>query len=102
MLLWPARDVIYCGALEPVLYNSIEPGHDKLTPAIPSRILNFIARGHHGSRRCGSRHNPTAGAPPAFNTSLAVGPEVSGATFAEAEKLVQVTLSEPQRAIAGE
>ncbi len=34
------------------------------------------------------------GAPPAFNTSPAVGPEVFPATFAEAEKLVQLALSE--------
>jgi Asp-tRNA(Asn)/Glu-tRNA(Gln) amidotransferase A subunit family amidase len=40
---------------------------------------------------------PPAGAPPAFNTSPAIGPEVSPTTFAEAEKLVQVTLTTPQR-----
>ena len=33
------------------------------------------------------------GAPPAFGTAPAVGPEVSPATFAEAEKLVQVELT---------
>src|SRR5438067_13871867 len=32
---------------------------------------------------------PTPGAPPAFNTAPPVGPEVSPATFSEAEKLVQ-------------
>ena len=42
------------------------------------------------------------GAPPAFNTSPAVGPEVSSATFAEAEKLVQVTMTQPQRVMAAE
>ena len=46
--------------------------------------------------------NPPAGAPPAFNTSPAVGPEVSVSTFAEAEKLVQVTLTEPQRKMAAQ
>jgi Asp-tRNA(Asn)/Glu-tRNA(Gln) amidotransferase A subunit family amidase len=35
------------------------------------------------------------GAPPAFGAGPAVGPEVSATTFAEAEKLVQVTLNEP-------
>ncbi len=30
------------------------------------------------------------GAPPTFGTAPAVGPEVTAATFAEAEKLVQV------------
>src|SRR5437868_2763036 len=40
---------------------------------------------------------PTPGAPPAFNTAPPVGPEVSPASFAEAEKLVQVQLSDAQR-----
>jgi len=40
------------------------------------------------------------GAPPAFGTGPAVGPEVSPATFAEAEKLVQVQLSSADRAMA--
>jgi len=43
---------------------------------------------------------PTAGAPPAFGTSPEVGPEVSPATFAEAEKLVQVQLSAAERQTA--
>src|SRR5258708_16986940 len=34
---------------------------------------------------------PPPGMPPAFGTAPAVGPEVSAATFAEAEKLMQVT-----------
>ena len=36
---------------------------------------------------------PTPGAPPAFGTAQPVGPEVSPATFAEAEKLVQVEMT---------
>ena len=36
----------------------------------------------------------TPGAPPAFGTAPAVGPEVSAATFKEAEKLVQVEMTE--------
>ncbi len=40
---------------------------------------------------------PPAGAPPAFGTAPAVGPEVSAATFAEAEKLVQVEMSAGER-----
>jgi Asp-tRNA(Asn)/Glu-tRNA(Gln) amidotransferase A subunit family amidase len=40
------------------------------------------------------------GAPPAFNTAPAVGPDVTSSTFAEAEKLVQVELSERERAQA--
>jgi len=40
---------------------------------------------------------PTPGAPPAFGTGPGVGPEVSPATFAEAEKLTQVELTAPER-----
>ena len=39
----------------------------------------------------------TPGAPPAFGTANAVGPEVTGATFAEAEKLVQVQMTPADR-----
>jgi Asp-tRNA(Asn)/Glu-tRNA(Gln) amidotransferase A subunit family amidase len=42
----------------------------------------------------------TPGAPPAFGTAPAVGPEVTAATFAEAEKLVQVPLTAANRAQA--
>src|SRR5882762_9959830 len=40
------------------------------------------------------------GAPPAFGTAPAVGPEVSSSTFAEAEKLVQIELSAEERAVS--
>jgi len=39
----------------------------------------------------------TPGAPPTFATAPASGPEVSAATFAEAEKLVQVTMTVAER-----
>jgi Asp-tRNA(Asn)/Glu-tRNA(Gln) amidotransferase A subunit family amidase len=42
------------------------------------------------------------GAPPAFGTAPAVGPEVSSSTFAEAEKLVQFELSLEERAVAAD
>jgi Asp-tRNA(Asn)/Glu-tRNA(Gln) amidotransferase A subunit family amidase len=42
----------------------------------------------------------TPGAPPAFGTAPAVGPAVSPATFAEAEKLAQVTMTDAQRSVA--
>jgi len=45
---------------------------------------------------------PTPGAPPAFGTGPAVGPEVSPATFAEAEKLEQVQLTSAERTVAAE
>jgi Asp-tRNA(Asn)/Glu-tRNA(Gln) amidotransferase A subunit family amidase len=41
-----------------------------------------------------------AGAPPAFGAGPAVGPEVSNATFSEAEKLVQVQLNDDERNMA--
>jgi len=43
---------------------------------------------------------PPPGAPPAFGTSTPVGPEVSPATFAEAEKLVQAEMTAADRAQA--
>src|ERR1700743_3518437 len=49
----------------------------------------------------GSPQTPTTpGAPPAFGTAPPVGPEVSAATFVEAEKLMQVTMSAEHRAEA--
>jgi Asp-tRNA(Asn)/Glu-tRNA(Gln) amidotransferase A subunit family amidase len=43
---------------------------------------------------------PTPGAPPAFGTAPESGPPVSPSTFADAEKLVQVTMSPADREIA--
>jgi Asp-tRNA(Asn)/Glu-tRNA(Gln) amidotransferase A subunit family amidase len=42
----------------------------------------------------------TPGAPPTFGTAPASGPAVSPSTFAEAEKLAQVTLTAPEREMA--
>src|SRR5437660_313183 len=39
----------------------------------------------------------TAGAPPTFGTGIGSGPSVTPATFAEAEKLMQVTLTPAER-----
>src|SRR5207244_11454426 len=46
--------------------------------------------------------HPPPGARPAFGTGPAVGPDVSPATFAEAEKLAQLNLSPTDRAQAAE
>jgi Asp-tRNA(Asn)/Glu-tRNA(Gln) amidotransferase A subunit family amidase len=43
---------------------------------------------------------PPPGAPPAFGTAPEVGPPVSAATFAEAEKLVQFELTPAEREVA--
>jgi Asp-tRNA(Asn)/Glu-tRNA(Gln) amidotransferase A subunit family amidase len=45
---------------------------------------------------------PPPGAPPAFGTGPAFGPEVSPVTFAEAEKLEQVQLTTAERTVAAE
>src|SRR5206468_2868419 len=42
----------------------------------------------------------TAGAPPTFGTGPVTGPPVSASTFAEAEKLAQVTMTQPEREMA--
>ncbi len=50
-----------------------------------------------------SAQNPAApppGMPPAFGTGPLVGPEVSPTTFAEAEKLVQIELTQTELAVA--
>jgi Asp-tRNA(Asn)/Glu-tRNA(Gln) amidotransferase A subunit family amidase len=47
-----------------------------------------------------AEQSPPAGTPPAFGTTPAFGPEVTPATFAAAEKLVQVDLMEAERAMA--
>jgi Asp-tRNA(Asn)/Glu-tRNA(Gln) amidotransferase A subunit family amidase len=49
-----------------------------------------------------SEQEPTPGAPPAFGTGPAVGPPVTAASFAAAEKLVQFELTEAQRKMAAD
>jgi len=59
-------------------------------------ITSSIALLGAASAPQGHAQNPSElppGAPPAFGTAPAVGPEVSAATFAEAEKLVRVELT---------
>jgi Asp-tRNA(Asn)/Glu-tRNA(Gln) amidotransferase A subunit family amidase len=49
-----------------------------------------------------SSETPPPGAPPTFGTALPVGPEVAPATFAEAEKLMQVSMTDSQRQLAAQ
>jgi Asp-tRNA(Asn)/Glu-tRNA(Gln) amidotransferase A subunit family amidase len=65
----------------------------------PLGLLGAVAAcgDDHGTQKTAE---PTAGAPPAFNTAPPVGPEVSAATFGEAEKLMQVQLTQEQRSMA--
>lgn len=64
--------------------------------------LTPTARGEEVPQSGGTPLPQTPGAPPAFGTSPAVGPQVSAASFAEAEKIAQFPLTAPDRAeVAG-
>jgi Asp-tRNA(Asn)/Glu-tRNA(Gln) amidotransferase A subunit family amidase len=62
-------------------------------------LLGVAALGQ-GQDQAQKPAEPPPGTPPAFGTAPAVGPEVSTATFAEAEKLMQVEMSAADRAVA--
>src|SRR5579863_10393968 len=67
-------------------------------------FLTLTSRGLVGAAVAGAQQQkpgePPAGTPPAFGTGPAVGPEVSPTTFAEAEKLVQLEMTNADRAMA--
>jgi Asp-tRNA(Asn)/Glu-tRNA(Gln) amidotransferase A subunit family amidase len=65
-------------------------------PATPQSVPPQSAASSPGQQAM----NPPPGTPSAFGTAPAVGPEVSPATFAEAEKLVRVEMTEAERAQA--
>jgi Asp-tRNA(Asn)/Glu-tRNA(Gln) amidotransferase A subunit family amidase len=54
------------------------------------------------SRALAAEDVPPPGSPPAFGTAAPVGPEVSAGTFGEAEKLLQVELTDTERAQAAQ
>ena len=62
--------------------------------------LAVLSAGLTSSSHAEQASEPTPGAPPAFGTAPAVGPEVSTTTFSESEKLVQVQLTPAERAEA--
>lgn len=62
--------------------------------------LGLIAAGALGQTQSQKLAELPPGAPPAFGTAPAVGPQVSPSTFAEAEKLMQVEMSAADRALA--
>jgi Asp-tRNA(Asn)/Glu-tRNA(Gln) amidotransferase A subunit family amidase len=73
------------------------------------RFLAQAPAGLIGATAMASAQTPTVpnppatpGAPPTFGTAPAVGPEVTAATFAEAEKLMRVKLSDAERALAAD
>lgn len=69
---------------------------------------DFLAKGSLGlmgvamaTDRAGAKQTPpTPGAPPAFGTSTATGPAVTPETFVEAEKLVQIEMTQKDLAQA--
>ncbi len=74
-------------------------------PRSRREFLTTAAWGFAGAAAegCSAAQTPSGlppGAPPAFGTAAPVGPEVAPGTFAEAEKLVQVRLTESQRLMA--
>jgi Asp-tRNA(Asn)/Glu-tRNA(Gln) amidotransferase A subunit family amidase len=77
------------------------------TGVLGAGVLEDRALGSATALR-GARQNPAGqssadlppGAPPAFGTGPAVGPEVSATTFAEAEKLVQFEMTAGERDVA--
>src|ERR1700722_1536882 len=68
------------------------------TTGLQSQAANSVGQSSAGQSPLGQ--NPAdlpPGAPPAFGTGPAVGPDVSTATFVEAEKLVQFEMNAAER-----
>lgn len=63
-------------------------------------VAGVVTATHVPEAEAADAGTPPPGAPPAFGTSPASGPPVSPATFAQAEKLVQVQLTDAERAEA--
>ena len=63
----------------------------------PVGLFGAVALTSHAEE---SKPEAPPGAPPTFGTAPAVGPEVTIATFAEAEKLAQVTMTAAEREMA--
>src|SRR2546428_12764583 len=64
----------------------------------PLGVLVAAAACRDKSQSLNSQSTPTTpGAPPTFGTGTGSGPEVTPATFAEAERLMQVTMTPAER-----
>src|SRR4051812_32259329 len=63
----------------------------------PLALLVATAACRNRSTSTSQSTSAPAGAPPTFGTGAGSGPEVSPQTFAEAEKLMQVTMTEAER-----
>ena len=66
----------------------------------PIGLLGVLAACRGEESQSATANQSTPGAPTAFNTAPPVGPEVTPATFAEAEKLEQVTMTAAEREMA--
>jgi Asp-tRNA(Asn)/Glu-tRNA(Gln) amidotransferase A subunit family amidase len=66
----------------------------------PLGLLGAVAACRGQNEEAKPAASPPPGAPPTFGTAPAVGPEVSPATFAEAEKLAQVSMTDAERTMA--
>ena len=60
----------------------------------------LVTGAHANAQTPPPQATPAAGTPPAFGTAPPVGPEISAASIAEAEKLVRITLTPKDRAQA--
>ena len=63
----------------------------------PVGLLTAVAACRGEQKDAATSTPTTPGAPPTFGTAPGAGPEVSPATFAEAEKLMQVTMTDAER-----
>src|SRR2546426_296374 len=63
----------------------------------PLGVLVATAACRKDASPTNSQSPPTAGAPPTFGTGTGSGPVVTPATFAESEKLMQVTMTPAER-----
>jgi Asp-tRNA(Asn)/Glu-tRNA(Gln) amidotransferase A subunit family amidase len=66
----------------------------------PLGLLGAVAACRGQNEEANPAASPPPGAPPTFGTAPAVGPEVSATTFAEAEKLAQVSMTDAERTMA--
>ena len=68
---------------------------------VTSTGLIGAAVAHRASAQSpGPQQQPTPGAPPAFGTGPLVGPKISPSTVSEAEKLMQITMTDREVAVA--
>src|SRR5262245_26114368 len=69
----------------------------------PLGLLVAATACRNGSPTTNSQSTPTtAGAPPTWGTGAGAGPPVTPDTFAEAEKLMQITMTDAERKLAAD